>query len=50
MNEEERKEKVKNLNKWLEDFDKVDSPFADVNLIGESRDYVEGFKDGISEG
>ena len=43
-----KKEKVENLNKWLEDF-RDDSPFADVNLVGNSRDYVKGYRDGLSE-
>ena len=46
-NQKEIKEKVSNLNKWLEDFENEDSQYADVNLIGENEDYVRGYKDAL---
>ena len=48
MEKKQREQKVKDLDKWLNDFDNENSPYADVNLIGESEDYVRGYKDGIA--
>ena len=42
------KERLRNLNRWLEDF-REDSDYADVNLIGEGEAYVRGFRDCLTE-
>jgi len=45
---EKKQIRIESLYKWLIDF-KDDSPYADVNLVGNNEDYVRGFIDGLQE-